>query len=498
VWAVGCDAETGDLASACHDGTLRIFTRRASAVAGGEEIAAWEASVAAAASSGRSKVDVASLPSWEGDRFNMSGPSEGHVQLFRREEDGVAIATQWSSASGTWTVVGVVADGPSEDDSGMVDGVKFDHVYPIEIDVPGGSVKTLQIGYNTGMNPFVAAQTFIDKHELDQGYLHQVADYISKRAGAGGVTLGGAASSSDPPAPTSSSSSSTPPAPTLRRLPYAGAPLRADSGLARASLDKILARIDAAAASRPATDAVRTSLPALRDLCDVLLRTSRYHSSTLPQPALDALLAGLRTPAAWPSAEAFPLADLCRLAALHPDAAGGAGRQWSADAAGAVCDRCAGDDVPPENVPVAVTGLRFLANVLAACPAEADAARFLTAADKFAASPNKTVRLCVSAVALNAAHALRARTAPSPPDARAALYRLAASVLRAGRVYEAEPATRVLVACGTGLWVERRDGGAGTAAAERDAAVAALRAADLAGFGTAATEAAEDIGRLLA
>lgn len=41
-------------------------------------------------------------------------------------------------------------------------GVAYDHVFPIEIEQPGGEgVKTLKIGYNIGDNPFLAAQAFI-------------------------------------------------------------------------------------------------------------------------------------------------------------------------------------------------------------------------------------------------------------------------------------------------------------------------------------------------
>lgn len=41
-------------------------------------------------------------------------------------------------------------------------GKTYDHVFPIEIEQPGGmGVQNLQIGYNNGDNPFQAAQTFI-------------------------------------------------------------------------------------------------------------------------------------------------------------------------------------------------------------------------------------------------------------------------------------------------------------------------------------------------
>lgn len=75
-------------------------------------------------------------------------------------------------------------------DGGLVDGESYDRVYPIEVEGVGGTVRKLQIGYNIGQNPFVAAQNFIDKNELPQTYLAEIADYITKRSGETPPTLG--------------------------------------------------------------------------------------------------------------------------------------------------------------------------------------------------------------------------------------------------------------------------------------------------------------------
>lgn len=99
------------------------------------------------------------------------------MQVF--EKGGRAIAAQWSAASRTWIEVGEVTG--TNANASTLDGRRYDHVPPIEIDVPGGGVQTLRIGYNNGENPFVTAQAFIDDHVLDQGYLAQIADYISGR-----------------------------------------------------------------------------------------------------------------------------------------------------------------------------------------------------------------------------------------------------------------------------------------------------------------------------
>merc|ERR1712232_1092361 len=75
-------------------------------------------------------------------------------------------------------------------DSGMVDGKKYDHVLPIELEQTSGSVSNLQIGYNNGENTFVAAQRFIDAHMLPQYHLSQIAGYIQQRVGNQTPTIG--------------------------------------------------------------------------------------------------------------------------------------------------------------------------------------------------------------------------------------------------------------------------------------------------------------------
>lgn len=44
--------------------------------------------------------------------------------------------------------------------------------------------------YNNGQNPFVAAQNFIDKNELPQSYLNEIADHLTKRTGESAPTIG--------------------------------------------------------------------------------------------------------------------------------------------------------------------------------------------------------------------------------------------------------------------------------------------------------------------
>ena len=169
-----------DIVTCCHDGIIRIFTRTPSRYASSQDIQSFEKAVQESSlktSKGPNAEELAKLTCWD-NRFTQLGTSEGQVCVFRKL--GRAIAAQWSTGGvggGSWVEVGEVTGGLNnndDDESGMINGIQYDIVLPVEIDMPGGILKKLQIGHNHGDNPFVSAQAFIDLNELDQNYLSQV------------------------------------------------------------------------------------------------------------------------------------------------------------------------------------------------------------------------------------------------------------------------------------------------------------------------------------
>ena len=60
----------------------------------------------------------------------------------------------------------------------MFEGVEYDHVFHIDIDE--GVV--LKLPYNNGQDPYKVAQDFINKHQLPQDYLDQIANFITKNS----------------------------------------------------------------------------------------------------------------------------------------------------------------------------------------------------------------------------------------------------------------------------------------------------------------------------
>ena len=366
VWKVeplASNSSSCDFITACNDGNIRIFTRSPSKVASTSVIEAFDKAVQeskATRSSGPTPEEIAKLPQWEMNSLTQ-GRSEGQVQVFQR--DGKAIAAQWSASSQTWIEVGEVTG--QNANAGTLNGQTYDHVLPIEIDVPSGGVQTLQIGYNNGDNPFVTAQNFIDEHMLNQGYLAQIADYIRQRAGESAPTLGGTAGgAASSGAPSAYSSAPTPMevTPTYDYLPMKGYK-SFDAGVDKKGLTKVIMKI------REFNNEVTPSSKQLssnevNDILDTLSNTlsitNRYHSSTISDMEL-AIIHKMVTQ--WGTKHAFPALDLARMAVLHPDAASAKRRGYWEEVLGGALDMCLGmgESVVGE-VAVPMLTMRLIAN----------------------------------------------------------------------------------------------------------------------------------------
>jgi phospholipase A-2-activating protein len=332
------DAEV-DFMTACHDGYVRVFTKSIQRMASPEEIHTFTTQVetAAAARSGSSsssggggpsREDILKLPHWE-NRYQKTGKSEGQIQLFQRlqpegdDNEPYAVAAQW--CSGTWIEVGQVVGSnhntnqqPQKKE--MIDGTQYDYVIPIEVDTPTSGTLHLQIGYNTGDNPFVVAQQFIDQHQLDQHYLPQIADYIRERTAPKKPTMlgdpshvvhqqGQAQLYAAKPKTISSS---------LEYLPIKSF-LLFDSGTDKNTMNKIFSKLKEihVVVSSSGSSNDNKDLIVLERLVTTIGATNRYHASTISKEELTLLS---RWISIWPLEHIFPVLDLTRLVVLHPDA----------------------------------------------------------------------------------------------------------------------------------------------------------------------------------
>uniref|UniRef100_A0A7S2ULF7 Phospholipase A-2-activating protein n=1 Tax=Attheya septentrionalis TaxID=420275 RepID=A0A7S2ULF7_9STRA len=457
VWkALALPNTNGDFCTACHDGSVRIFTKDVLRAASTEEQVAFQKEVELArqkTQSGPSQEEIAKLPKWELNALQQ-GRSEGMVQVFNK--GGKAIAAQWSAASSTWIEVGEVTGmGGTSENAGSINGVQYDHVLPIEIDLPSGGLSNLQIGYNAGQNPFVVAQAFIDEHMLDQNYLAQIADYIRQRVGdAAGPTLGDGSTGNTAPTSTSTAMDITmaPPPKVYQHLPMKGF-LSFETGADAKTLGKISSKL-----SEFNTDVSSfndTDLSALPELIQTLAMTNRYHATKMTPSDLAVLHTLIRT---WDCSRVFPALDLARLTVLHPDASKSQNTTYWSGVIQCALEKC--KEVVDQNVQgtaavaVPMLSLRLFANCFkggsgSLAAASTNIVGILECAQQFCNSSNKNIRLSVATVLLNASSYVYStkNTNAIPP-----IVSLGSAILTSG-LYETEAIVRSLVAMGTVLLV---------------------------------------------
>ncbi|KAL7468420.1 hypothetical protein ACHAXS_008651 [Conticribra weissflogii] len=387
-----------DFLTTCHDGHIRHFTRHPSLLASPSVLASFQQSVEAHYAQhhkGPTAEEIAKLPQWEMNALTY-GRSEGQVQLFRKGDK--AIAAQWSMDSKTWIEVGEVTGtnsggsggggAPGTTQSGTINGKFYQHVLPIEIDLPSGGVQTLQIGYNTGENPFVVAQNFIDEHMLNQGYLGQIADYIRQRVGETGVVLGGDVGGGGAIGGAGNSFGNgvmpMETTPTYNHLPMIGYKLF-DSGIDKKGLGKVLQKIrefnDSDAISNAHDSQQRQLTPnelndLLDSLCNTLATTNRYHSSTISNTELSTLSKMISM---WGASHSFPALDLARMTVLHPDAAREDRRGYWEGVLNGALDTCLGlgNEGMAKEVAVPMLTMRLVANSFKGGVGSSEAARGL-------------------------------------------------------------------------------------------------------------------------
>lgn len=429
VWNVVSLPEN-DLATCCQDGTLRVFTQSSDRMASKDVREEFTSSLVAALdkqSTGPTEDEIAQLPKWELNAL-QHGKSEGQVQLFQKQ--GKAIASQWSMVSRTWIEVGEVLG--SSEDSGTIDGIKYDHVFPIEVDQAGGGVANLKIGYNIGENPFVAAQRFIDAHVLPQHYLAQIGNYIQQRVGQSAPTIGINAIST-----------------VVAPVTYEHLPIRFYKSfeLTKAtSFDKMATKLKE---NGKLSD---QDFEAIQSLMRTLMVTNRYHSSNVSIEGLRAIKDIL---VSWAPTDAFPALDLARVAVLHPDAAKNF-PYWDTMLTLSF-KQCERELEGTTAVAVPMLTLRLVANcfkggsgALEAAAANMD--KILQYTETCLNSGNKNIRLSIATVFFNLASYLNSHADVPNVSAQRNLVSQLNSALEA-KLYDGEAMIRVLVALGTVLMI---------------------------------------------
>lgn len=166
------------------DGRICVFTRDESRTASGQEVAAFEEELALTTIQTKTgdmgEIKVDDLPNE--DALKTPGKREGQTTMINRG-GGHVEAYQWNMADERWMKIGDVvgsADSTAQGQASatgekiLYEGKYYDYVFNVELDTEGA----LKLPYNINEDPWFAAQTFIHRHELNQTFLDQIAQFI--------------------------------------------------------------------------------------------------------------------------------------------------------------------------------------------------------------------------------------------------------------------------------------------------------------------------------
>ncbi|XP_049781944.1 phospholipase A-2-activating protein [Schistocerca cancellata] len=187
----------GDIAVGLSDGTVRVFTQDEERMAPSEEREVFRSQVTSKLMSMKSKnalIDKNLLPGPE--ILATPGQQDGQTRLVR--EGDAVMCYKWSLEDEEWEKMGEVVGTGNGAGKELYCGQEYDYVF--NIDVEDGK-PPLKLPYNLGEDPWVIAQKFIHEHNLSQGYLDQVANFIIRNTQDRNVTTGmaaAAAAASDP------------------------------------------------------------------------------------------------------------------------------------------------------------------------------------------------------------------------------------------------------------------------------------------------------------
>eukprot|EP00946_MAST-07B_sp_MAST-7B-sp1_P003547 g3547.t1 len=186
IWCVR-GLPNGDLVTGCPQGRTTIWTRDPSRTAKPEIISTYnrktfETRSLIAAKTGR-QLDVSTLPSFE-QRKAHQGSLDGEIRQFNK--GGKAFTFRWDLASGAWVELGEATGNAKQE----VDGVYYDRVLPVEIDLPGQGLSNVKLGFNDGDNPYNVALQFCAKHKIDAQQVGQIVDFINQNRSSAAPTIG--------------------------------------------------------------------------------------------------------------------------------------------------------------------------------------------------------------------------------------------------------------------------------------------------------------------
>uniref|UniRef100_A0A5S6QBG2 Phospholipase A-2-activating protein n=1 Tax=Trichuris muris TaxID=70415 RepID=A0A5S6QBG2_TRIMR len=177
IWAVVV-LTNGDVACACSDASIRIFTSVASRRAVPEKLTAYEQVLAAfeltvQANDKTGHLNYSDLPGM--DILNRPSERDGQTILVRDSQNRVQ-AFSWSTSDERWNCVGpAIEKSIGLKQKTVYHGKEYDRVFTIDV---ADNQPHLMLPYNFDEDPWECASKFISKHNLPIGYLERVVSFI--------------------------------------------------------------------------------------------------------------------------------------------------------------------------------------------------------------------------------------------------------------------------------------------------------------------------------
>ncbi|XP_037950016.1 phospholipase A-2-activating protein-like [Teleopsis dalmanni] len=188
VWSVAC-FNNGDIVTGCSDGVVRVFTKEPKRFASEAKLEAYDSAINARKLQMNETIGTLNISELPGpEALLVSGKKDGE-SLLVSYSDGSVKCYNWQAD--VWKLVGDVigASGGSESTFGKIlyEGKEYDYVFSINI---SDSLPEIKLPYNREENPWIAAQVFLNLHNLPQTYLDRVANFVIKNSSGNVPSIG--------------------------------------------------------------------------------------------------------------------------------------------------------------------------------------------------------------------------------------------------------------------------------------------------------------------
>ncbi|XP_055636226.1 phospholipase A-2-activating protein-like [Toxorhynchites rutilus septentrionalis] len=176
VWSVVA-LRNGDIATGTSDAIVRVFTTCSDRVASQEILDAYKVAVDVRINESSKQLGDMNVNEIPGPESLLSKGRTGQTRIVRHS-DGRIMCYRWDDDN--WDCVGDVMGAIGGEKDKMYEGREYDFVFNVNL---SDDAPNLKLPYNRGQDPWLVAQRFIHKHNLPQGYLDQVANFITKNVG---------------------------------------------------------------------------------------------------------------------------------------------------------------------------------------------------------------------------------------------------------------------------------------------------------------------------